>query len=211
MPPGPSWKEDDAVVYRFPATILLFLAFGMFMPAGHASAEVVEGPGSVSVSGAVFEKTLKADGSTLHLAGAGLLRYRVVFKGYAAALYLGAGNTPAAVFGDVPKRLEIEYFHAIPAKDFRDATRQGVEENVAGAELGALKPRLDRILAAYLPVKPHDRYSFSNIPGRGSTLRLNGRSLVVVEGLDVANAFLKIWLGTNPADEDLKRRLLGRP
>jgi hypothetical protein len=115
------------------------------------------------------------------------------------------------VFDNVPKRLEIEYFHAIPAKDFRDATRQGVEKNVARDELGALKPRLERILAAYLPVKPHDRYSFTYLPGRGSTLRLNGRSLVVVEGLDAANAFLKIWLGADPADENLKRQLLGRP
>ncbi len=198
-------------MYRFPTVILLFLALGMFMPAGSVSAEVVEAPGAVSVSGALFEKTLKTDGSTLHLAGAGLLRYRVVFKGYAAALYLGAGNTPAAVFDDVPKRLEIEYFHAIPAKDFRDATREGVAKNVAKDELGTLKPRLDRILAAYLAVKPRDRYSFTYLPGRGSTLRLNGRSLVVVEGLDAANAFLKIWLGAEPADEVLKRQLLGRP
>ncbi len=199
------------MISRFPATIVLALALAMFALAGRAWAEVVEGPGSVSVSGALFEKTLKTDGSTLHLAGAGLLRYRVVFKGYAAALYLGGGNAPAAVFDNVPKRLEIEYFHAIPAKDFRDATRQGVEKNVARDELGALKPRLERILAAYLPVKPHDRYSFTYLPGRGSTLRLNGRSLVVVEGLDAANAFLKIWLGADPADENLKRQLLGRP
>ncbi|HOS96416.1 MAG TPA: chalcone isomerase family protein [Deltaproteobacteria bacterium] len=199
------------MICRSPAVVFLSLALGMFTLAGRASAEVVEGPGSVSVSGAVFEKTLKADGSTLHLAGAGLLRYRVVFKGYAAALYLGTGHAPADVFGDVPKRLEIEYFHAISAKDFRDATRQGVEKNVAGAELGVLKTRLDRILAAYLPVKPHDRYSFTYLPGRGSTLRLNGRTLVVVDGLDVANAFLKIWLGADPAGEDLKRQLLGRP
>ncbi|HOJ13077.1 MAG TPA: chalcone isomerase family protein [Deltaproteobacteria bacterium] len=196
---------------RFPATVFLALVLGMFALAGRATAEVVEGPGPVSVSGALFERTLKADGSTLRLAGAGLLRYRVVFKGYAAALYLGTGHAPDAVFGDVPKRLEIEYFHAIPAQDFRDATRQGIEMNVARDELGVLKPRLDRILAAYLPVKPHDRYSFTYLPGRGSTLRLNGRSLVTVEGLDVANAFLKIWLGPNPADRDLKSRLLGMP
>ncbi len=57
--------------------------------------------------------------------GAGLLRYRVVIRGYVTALYLERGNASGEVFKDIPKSLVIEYFHAIDAQAFISSTRQG--------------------------------------------------------------------------------------
>ena len=42
--------------------------------------------GTITISGVVFDKTVQINGRTCDLIGAGLLRYRVVFKGYVAAL-----------------------------------------------------------------------------------------------------------------------------
>lgn len=198
---------------RFLMYAALVTVFGMvFLP--WSSAQDVAGgpnPDTISVSGVVFEKTLEVQGRVLKLAGAGLLRYRVVFKGYVAALYLGAGSTPGRVFEDIPKRLEIEYFHAISARDFQDATREGLEKNLSGAQISRMGPGIQKLLAAYLPVKPEDRYAFTYVPGKGSTLTLNGRPLGEFQGLDFANAFLSIWIGPNPVSGELKRQLLGGP
>jgi len=74
-----------------------------------------------------------------------------------------------------------------------------------------MKPRLERLFRTYRPVRPGDRYAFTYVPGRGSTLTLNNAGLAVFEGLDFANAFLSIWLGPNPVDQGLKKALLGMP
>jgi hypothetical protein len=197
----------------FPFRAACILVLSLVVLPGAAAADVIQVPGAktISVAGVVFQKTLQVQGSGLGLAGAGLHRYRIVFKGYAAALYLGMGNTPEKVFEEIPKHLEIEYFHAIPAQDFIDATREGLERNVSRAGLDRMKPQMERLFRTYRHVKPGDRYVFTYMPGGGSTLMLNGERLAIFEGLDFANAFLSIWVGRNPIDEGLKRALLGRP
>lgn len=189
----------------------LVLVLGMvFLPwASHA--DIAEGPGSISVSGVVFEKSLNFRSTAFRLAGAGLLRYRVVFKGYVAALYLGEGSTAGRVFEDIPKRLEIEYFHAITAQDFQEATQEGLKSNLSGKELTRLESRIGSLLSTFLPVKPKDRYAFTYVPGSGSTLTLNGRTLGAFQGLDFANAFMSIWIGPSPVSVELKRQLLSAP
>jgi len=188
----------------------LVLVLGLTLLPRSVKADVIEAPGhnAITVSGVPFRKDLTVQGARMRLMGAGLLRYRVVFKGYAAALYVGIGGTPARVFEDIPKRLEIEYFHAISAKDFRNATREGLKRNVPTRELSALEPRVARLDAVYRDVKPKDRYAFTYVPGAGSTLTLNDRPLGVFQGLDFANAFLSIWIGPSPLSEELKKQLL---
>lgn len=197
----------------FPFRAACIIILSPVVLSGAATAEVMQIPGAktVFVAGVVFKETMQVQGVRLSLAGAGLHRYRIVFKGYAAALYLGMGNAPEKVFEEIPKHLEIEYFHAIPAQDFIDATREGLERNLSRVGLDRMKPQMERLFRTYRPVKPGDRYAFTYMPGGGSTLMLNGEKLAIFEGLDFANAFLSIWVGRNPIDEGLKRALLGRP
>ena len=178
---------------------------------GFATAEAGQrdGPDTVAVDGVTFEKALRSQGTDFALSGAGLHRYRILFRGYAAALYLGADHGREDVFDDIPKRLEIEYYHAIPADDFIDATREGMEKNISREDLDRMKSRVEKLFRTYRPVKHGDRYAFTYVPGKGSTLTLNNAVLGAFEGLDFTNAFLSIWIGPNPADEGLKRALLG--
>lgn len=192
-------------------TALTLAVTPAFLGTGHASnVPQPQNLGAVAVDGVEFVRTLQARGTDFTLAGAGLHRYRIVFRGYAAALYLGTGATSGRVFDDIPKRLEIEYYHAIPAADFIDATHEGIERNVAPAVRDRIAARAKRLFAIYRSVRPGDRYAFTYVPGRGSSLELNGEELGVFDGLDFANAFLSIWVGANPADQVLKRALLGR-
>lgn len=165
---------------------------------------------AVTVDGrATFARTLEVSGEPLVLSGAGLFRWKYVVKVYAAAFYFGEGATtdPEA---DVPRRLEIEYFVSIDGPGFGRAADELLKDNLRPAELAPLRERLDRLHAAYVDVKPGDRYALTYLPGRGLELALNGKPLALVEGEDFARAYFAIWTGRSPIDRGLRDALLGR-
>jgi hypothetical protein len=57
-------------------------------------------------------------------------------------------------------------------------------------------------------VEPGDRYTLTYAPGWGTELALNGEPLGRIAGPDFASAVFSIWLGDEPMDKPLKRRLL---
>jgi hypothetical protein len=177
----------------------LCLCLVAWRPAAAASIEDVE-----------FADRVSAGGEPLVLSGLGLLRYRVIFRGYVAALYLPEGTDPAQALRDVPKRLEIEYFWSIGGQAIREAGEEILARNVPPERLEALGPRLARIGALYRDVEPGDRYALTYVPGRGTELAKNGEPLGVIEGSDFAAAYFSIWLGQAPIDEPLREQLLSR-
>ncbi len=183
-------------------------AFAAMMPLP-AAAENGKAPGSVRiVEGVPFMESFEDGQVSLRLHNAALLRYKVIFRAYVAGLYLPEGADPASVLGEVPKRLEIQYFWAIPADDIGKAGEEVLSRNVDAATLSSLRDRLDRIRAAYRDVKPGDRYALTYRPGSGTELSFNGSPLVVIDGDDFAAAYFSIWLGKRPLDPGLKDNLL---
>jgi hypothetical protein len=63
------------------------------------------------VEGVVFDREVRAGDSRIVLRGYGLLRYMVFIKAYVAAFYPPEDVLSEEALGDVPKHLEIEYFH----------------------------------------------------------------------------------------------------
>lgn len=176
----------------------LLLALALAAPARAATVEDV-----------TFAERHEAASVSLPLRGAGLLRYRLVIKGYVAALYLGRDVSSGSVLEDVPKRLEIEYFWSIRAEDFAKSQDEGIARNVDAAALERIQPQMVAMAALYRDVEPGDRYALTYVPGRGTELALNGRTLGVVRGAEFARAMFSIWLGERPLNGSLKSRLLG--
>ena len=162
------------------------------------------------VEGVRFPAAVELPGTRLELAGAALLRWKLVVRAYVAALYLGAGARPEEALADVPKRLEIEYFHGIGAEDFARVTLDRVRLNVSEAEFERLKPQIDALNRLYRDVAPGDRYALTYEPGVGTTLAKNGIALGTIPGPALARALFAIWLGEVPVDASLKQALLGR-
>jgi hypothetical protein len=177
------------------------------------AAACLSGPAvrAAEIEGVSFSDRLSVHQAGLRLHGTGLLRYRVFFKGYVAALYLAesfAGSAAQGVLADVPRRLEIEYFWAIPAEKFAWATVEGISRNTDAASFARLRQRIERINALYEDVEPGDRYAITYVPGVGTELARNGRRLGTIDGADFASALFAIWLGDQPLDESLRRQLL---
>jgi len=163
---------------------------------------------AATIEGVTFADRYQAGTTTLTLNNVGLLRYRVIFKGYVAALYLGEGVRPEQVLNDVPKRLELEYFWSIAGPDFGKAAEKILADNFPAAQITSFRSRLDRLNTLYENVKPGDRYALTYIPGVGTELALNGKPKGIIEGADFAAAYFAIWLGAKPLDASLKAQLL---
>lgn len=162
------------------------------------------------VEGVSFSDSIQAGSVTLPLRGVGLAKFLRTISVYVAALYLPSGTEPDRVLDDVPKRLELSYFRSIRAGDFGRAAEKVLAENVPPERLNVLEPRIAQLHRLYEDVKPGDRYGLTYTPGVGTELSLNGAVKGVVEGADFAAAYFAIWLGPNPINDALKRRLLNR-
>jgi hypothetical protein len=182
------------------AVIALAVILSVPFPASAAEMEGVEFADEVSFSHPIDQ--------TLRLHGIGLLRYRVLFKGYVAALYLPEGVSGEDALEDVSRRLELSYFWSIGADDFANAADRLLERELNAAQLAPLRFRIDALHAAYRDVRPEDRYSLTYFEGVGTELRLNGQLLVLIPGADFARAYFGIWLGPQALDADLRDALL---
>ncbi|UCD56627.1 MAG: chalcone isomerase family protein [Candidatus Hydrogenedentota bacterium] len=165
---------------------------------------------SVEIAGVSFADTYNIGNTRLTITGVGLLRYMVFIKAYVAAFYLEDGADVENALSVMPKRLEIQYFHPIKAKDFAFSTDKLIAENVEPELIARLRPRIDRINELYEDVEPGDRYSLTYIPGKGTEIALNGQPKGIIEGADFASAIFSIWLGPKPLSRSLKAALLGK-
>jgi len=166
-------------------------------------------PQAATVEGVTFSREVRAGDSTLTLRGYGLLRYMVFIKAYVAAFYLPESRRSEDALDNVPKHLEIEYFHDINAQDFAKATTSSISRNLSLMTFQRIKPKIDEFNTLYRDVKAGDRYALTYVPGKGTTLLWNGQPLGTVADEDFAVGLFGIWIGSNPLDNDLKRLLLG--
>lgn len=166
------------------------------------------------VAGVRFGDQTRLGNSQLVLNGAGL-RTRVFFKVYALGLYLPEKKTTAEAIINAhgPKRIHIVTLRDLSAEQLSDALVSAFEKNHGEAELAPLKARLDEFRATMLGLgnaAANSTVLLDFIPGSGTRLQFNGTPRGKdIPGDDFYRGLLKIWLGQEPAQEDLKQALIG--
>ena len=165
---------------------------------------------AAEIEGIKFSETVSVQDTQLVLKGLGLLRYKIIFKGYVGGLYLPADVAQDNVLNDVPKRLDLHYFWDISAEKFGEAAAPYLEENVNPKTLAEIKERLEEINGLYQDVRKGDRYTLTYFPEKGTELALNGKGLGIIKGADFAKAYFSIWLGQYPLNPRFKQQLLGK-
>lgn len=154
-----------------------------------------------------FPETVNAQGERLKRVGAGTFKW-MFFKVYDGAYYQDADRLEAGALDDVAKRLVLVYNRGITAEQFRKSGNEFLRRNVGERTYEQLAERLERLNKAYRSVGKGDRYALTYAPGKGTTLALNGKDLVTIEGADFASAYFSIWLGENPVKESFRQQLL---
>ena len=150
----------------------------------------------------------------LVLNGAGL-RKRAFFQVYVIGLYLPEKKSAAAdaVAATGAKRIAIHMLRNVDAGEFAGALTDGMKKNVNEAEMTAFDPRLKQlaaIMAEMKEAKEGMRITLDWLPAAGTQVTVNGKPAgAPIPGEDFYRALLKIWLGDDPVQADLKRALLG--
>lgn len=169
--------------------------------------------GAVEVGGVTVNDTVHMGSRDLLLNGAGV-RSKFIFDLYVVSLYLtGKKSDATGVFADPgEKRISLQILTDINAEDLIYNFDKAIEKNSSADELAAIRTEQHEFGIAFHKlgrVKPGDFILMDYVPGVGTQVTINGALRSSIKGAAFYNALLKIWLGEKPADEDLKRKLLG--
>ena len=170
----------------------------------------------VDVGGIKIEDALDLQGSKLQLNGAGV-RYKAIFKVYAAGLYVGKKvATPDELFAAPgPKRISITLLREIDSTELGKAFTKGFEDNSPKGEMSKLIPgliRMGQIFSDQKKMLAGENFTIDWIPGTGTIITVKGKPQgEPFKEIEFYNALMRIWVGPNPADYRLKDALLGKP
>jgi hypothetical protein len=170
---------------------------------------------ALEVAGVKFEDKVKVGAGDTVINGAGM-RKRAFFKVYAIGLYLPqkVTSTADALAAKGAKRIAIVTLRELTAEQFVDALIEALKKNHDEATLKTLQPKIDQFRATMLAIGNAPEKSSVNLdwlPETGTRLSFNGAAKGSdIAGEDFYRALLRIWIGEQPAQDDLKEQLLGK-
>jgi hypothetical protein len=170
--------------------------------------------GQATVGGVRFEPEASVGGQKLKLNGAGI-RYRAVFKVYAAGLYLAdkASKNDDVLNDGVAKRLHLVALRDVTGDEFGKLFTRGMEANTSREEFGKLiNPviRMGQLFGDAKQFRQGDVVTIDYAPSTGMVFGLRGKPLgEPFKEPGFPALMYKIWFGPKPVDEALRGALLG--
>lgn len=182
---------------------LIYALILIIITAGTASA--------LTIKGVNFDDQVTISEKTLYLNGAGIKKAFFSSK-YACALYLPHPTYDAdkAINNDVYKQI-IMHFQSKFSKDkIVEGWNDGFFNN-SQEKMNILQERITTFNSFFSKdLNENDRITFSYIPKQGTTVTINDKTKGTIPGNDFMQALWAIWLGSNPADSDMKKGMLGK-
>lgn len=171
---------------------------------------------TVEVAGVKLDDSLELRGTKLQLNGVGV-RYKAVFKVYAAGLYLSKkAGTPEEVYAAPgPKRMSITMLRDIDSAELGKLFSRGMEDNMDKTAFSKVVPgvvRMSQLFTDCKKLNAGDNFTIDWVPGTGTIITVKcSPQIEPFKEPEFFNALMRIWLGPNPADWKLKDALLGKP
>ena len=193
----------DKLIRRVCTTVFMLLAVTLFSTSSQAR----------QLDDVTLPDTVKLDGTdvSLQLNGMGY-RTKFIFNIYVGALYtekkVESRDAVQALKG--PKRVVMHMvYDEVNREKITNGWNEGFKENNSDEQMEKLRARLDTFNSYFPDLKENDVMFYDYIPGKGTRVTINGDVKGVIEGADFYVALLDVWLGEEPADEDLKEAMLG--
>lgn len=194
---------------RWSQALLLTAALAGF--ATHAQERPIE---PIKLHGVSYAPSLQLQGQALQLNGAGT-RHKAVFKVYTAGLYL---EKPARSLQEIaalpgPKRISVTMLRDIDSAELGKLFSRGMEDNMERSAFSKLIPgvmRMSDIFTQHKKLLTGETFTVDWMPGQGTLVTVKGQAQGdAFKEPEFFNALLGIWLGPKPADQQLKKALLG--
>jgi long-chain acyl-CoA synthetase len=171
------------------------------------------GPGAsaAEVGGVKLDEQASVGGHALVLNGAGV-RTRLVFKVYVGSLYIPRRTSSVdAVLSSVPRRVQLNLLRNLSAGQLVDALLDGLKDNNAPAELDAVRPQTEQLVAvmrSFGDVREGSVVTLDFVDG-ATRIGQDGTPKGTIAGEAFNRALLRIWLGEHPVQADLRNAMLG--
>ena len=168
---------------------------------------------AIEFEGVSFPDKVTLDGSKtpLQLNGVGF-RTKFIFDVYIGALYTESkvSSRDAVQSLKGPNRIQMNFVYSEVSKEkLINGWNEGFEGNTSTEKFKSLSQRIEKFNAMFSTVVEGDVVLLDYVPGSGTKVTIKGVEKGVVEGEDFNSALLDIWLGDEPADDDLKEAMLG--
>lgn len=167
---------------------------------------------AVTVKGVDIPDQVVLEQNTLELNGAGI-RSKFVFDIYIGALYLTNKQTTAdAILNDQgPQQVSMYFvYDEVSAEKMRNGWNEGFANVLNEDALKKLQPQITAFNQAFGNTVAGDVIHVQYTPKTGTTVVVNKVTKATIPGFDFHQALMKIWLGDEPVDADLKQGMLGK-
>lgn len=162
-----------------------------------------------SLAGVTLDEQVKVGDDVLKLNGMGL-RQKLWVKVYVGGLYLEnpTTNGKTAATSKQTKKMVMHFMtNKAKKKKMDGAWIEGFEANYAHYD--AIEARVKTFIDFFGDMKEEDVVEMTLVPGKGTTVVLNGVTKGTIKGDDFAEALLKVWVGDEPPTDDFKEGILG--
>ena len=163
------------------------------------------------IGGVTLPDSLKVGETTLALNGMGL-RKKLFIKVYAGGLYLEdkAADAAAIIEADATMAVRMHFIYdGVSSSKLIEAWNEGFKKNTQDRE--SIQDQIDTFNGFFgQEANQGDVYDLIYTKGAGLEVLLNGESKGTVGDLNFKRAVFAIWLGKVPADEKLKKGMLGK-
>jgi len=169
---------------------------------------------ALNVVGVNVPEQVQSGEQSLVLNGAGAKKMAGIFNVYVIALYLPEKkhSIDEILAESLSKRLVLNFMFDGQSAQLLDATRKLLVENHSEEEFKKLDAGWKEFAAPFdtlKDIKKDDQMAFDYNPKTGIIMSMNGKEFGRIEATEFMRALLKVWLGSRPAQFDLKDRLLG--
>ena len=165
------------------------------------------------INGIVMPNVMKVDGKYLKLNGGGV-REKMFLDLYVGALYLQEKTSDAnkIINSDKPMAIKLRIISGMVNKDnMEEAIREGFEKSTKN-KIEPIKDKIDLLINKGFAsqIVKGDMFDIIYVPGVGTKLLKNNKLLVTIKSLEFKKALFGIWLCDQPADANLKAKMLGK-
>ena len=167
----------------------------------------------LTLNGITLPAKVNKDNTELILNGGGI-RKKLFFKLYTAGLYVQAKTSNAGDLtnADKPEVMRLTITSSvISSSNMSEAIEEGFKKSTKD-NTGPLRAKIDEFINTFKKdvIKEGDVFEIWYIPGQGIKSYKNDKLQSTIPGLDFKKALFGIWFSDTPADEDLKKGLLGQ-
>ena len=169
-------------------------------------------PAAPEISGVQIKDSLMYDGYDYKLKGAGI-RKKLVLKLYVGSLYTNreAMSEEKILKGPVASVIRLDIISKLITSKLMKETIQEGFEKALGGDASALQDRIDKFIAVFSDeITKGDQFTFVSLPGVGVTAYKGSEKLTVILDDEFREVLFSIWLGDDPADKKLKKKMMAK-